>query len=271
MTRASFYRDVIREFQAAGVPFHIGGAYALMHHTGIKRATGDLDLMVRQQDWPHVERTLHAAGIAVSKPFPHWLGKARSSRGEVDIIFNGGNGLTPVDDVWLARGRPGRVLGFDVQLTPPEELLWTKAFVMERERFDGADVQHLLLALAESLDWAHLRWRFRGHERLLAAHLVLFTFVYPGHAHRLPPDLLTELLGTPEDPAITATPWICRGTLISRAQFLEDVSAWGFLDARRPPFGAMTDEQLDVWTNAIDRRQSRVRTTPSLTPARQVR
>lgn len=41
----------------------------------------------------------------------------------------------------------GDVLGIPVQLCPPEEMLWSKSYVMERERYDGAEVMHLLRAL----------------------------------------------------------------------------------------------------------------------------
>jgi hypothetical protein len=33
-----------------------------------------------------------------------------------------------------------------------EEVIWSKAFVTERERYDGADIMHVLLACAETLD-----------------------------------------------------------------------------------------------------------------------
>ena len=34
-------------------------------------------------------------------------------------------------------------------LIPAEEMIWSKAFIMERERYDGADVAHILRACAE--------------------------------------------------------------------------------------------------------------------------
>jgi hypothetical protein len=44
-----------------------------------------------------------------------------------------------VDDLWFAHATPGDVLGIPVRLCPPEEMIWSKAFIMERERYDGAD------------------------------------------------------------------------------------------------------------------------------------
>ena len=253
-----FYRKVLRTLRDADIPFLIGGTYALARYTAIDRSTKDLDLMVRRRDWPAIARALRSEGIYTRMPFPHWLAKALHGKSQVDVIFSGGNGLTRVDDVWIERGMPARVLGFNVLLSPPEELLWSKAFVMERERFDGADVLHLILALVDDLDWRHLVARFKGHERVLLAHLILFQYVYPDHAGRLPRWLIPTLLETP-DPAAMFSTRLCRGTLLSRAQYLVDVDNRGFADARRPPFGAMTESEYSVWTNAITRHWSRRR------------
>ena len=253
-----FYRAVLRTLRDAEIPFQIGGTYALARYTAIDRSTKDLDLMVRRRDWPAIARALREQHIYTRLPFPHWLGKALHGKSQVDVIFSGGNGLTRVDDDWIDRGVPARVLGFNVDLSPPEELLWSKAFVMERERFDGADVLHLILAMVDDLDWRHLCERFRGHEKVLLAHLVLFQYVYPDHASRLPRWLMPALLDAP-DPAAMFSTRLCRGTLLSRAQYLVDIEKRGFADARRPPFGPMTDNEYQIWTGAISRHWSRRR------------
>ena len=60
--------------------------------------------------------------------------------------------MTPVDDAWFPRSEPVQLFGVNVRVAPAEELLWSKAFVMERERFDGADIQHIILACGDRLD-----------------------------------------------------------------------------------------------------------------------
>jgi hypothetical protein len=37
------------------------------------------------------------------------------------------------------------ILDTPVRIAPLEEIIWQKAYIMERERFDGADIAHLLL------------------------------------------------------------------------------------------------------------------------------
>src|SRR5437016_1307626 len=54
---ADFYQRAMQALAKAGVPFLVGGAYALNHYTGIVRHTKDFDFFVRPED---AERTLEA-------------------------------------------------------------------------------------------------------------------------------------------------------------------------------------------------------------------
>lgn len=252
-----FYREVLGTLTKARVPFLIGGAFAYCRYAGIDRRTKDLDLMIEEETWPELARVLRAAGIFTKRTFPHWLGKALSPAGQVDIIFNGGSTLTPVDAECLAHGVPAMVLGHRALLCPPEELLWSKSFVMERERFDGGDVLHLLRAQADQLDWQRLCRRFAGHEAVLRSHLILFAYVYPSEAWRIP-SWVDELLAEKAATAATDVK-VCRGTYLSRAQYLADVEDGGYADARLPPFGTMTERNWLIWTNAIDAKRAGIR------------
>jgi hypothetical protein len=245
-----FYRSVLRVLQDAERPFLIGGTYAMARYTRIDRATKDVDLMIRKSDWPATAHALRAEGIYTRLPFPHWLGKAVHGKAQVDIIFSSGNAVAAVDDIWFERAVPAKVLGFNVKLCPPEELIWSKSFVMERERFDGADVLHLVRATGETLDWRHLCARFCGHERVLLAHLVLFGYVYPDEASIVPSWVLQRLQAASIASAHPAVR-LCRGTLLSRAQYLVDVDKWGYTDARLPPYGALSPRDNAIWTKGI--------------------
>ena len=76
-----------------------------------------------------------AAGYQTRVRFPHWLGKVSHDNHVIDIIFSSGNGLCTVDEDWFKHAVSGEVFGLPVRLCPPEEMIWSKAFVMERERF----------------------------------------------------------------------------------------------------------------------------------------
>jgi hypothetical protein len=250
--RRAFYLDVLRTLTHERVPFVVGGAFAVTHYCGLRRPTKDLDLFIREADWAAASAALTSIGMEAFLPFPHWLGKARRHPHVVDLIFNSGNGLARVDDLWMTRAPRGEVFGVPVPICPPEEMIWTKAFVMERERFDGADVLHLLRAVGRSIDWAHLRGRFGSSWRVLLAHLVLYNFVYPGETETIPQGVMVELLERlANDVPGPNDRRLCRGTLVSRAQYLVDVEKWGYLDARRPPFGHITAEDMRTWTEEI--------------------
>lgn len=249
-----FYRDVLRRLLDARVPFVVGGAYALTHYTGVVRPTKDLDLFLRQDDAREACRVLAHAGYDIEQFSPHWLSKAGRGDDFVDLLFNSGNGLTPVDDDWLRHAEHGSVLGIDVPICPMEETIWSKAFIMERERFDGGDVAHLFHALAERLDWCRLVERFDGHWRVLLAHLVLFGFIYPGHRRAVPTEVMDDLLVRLRQEQQIKSPDtnLCRGTLLSRGQYLLDVELRGYRDGRLPPEGTMVPYQIDQWTARMD-------------------
>lgn len=251
---ADFYRDALQILKDADAPFLVGGAYAFTCYTDITRHTKDLDVFVRASDLEQVLSAFAEADYRTEMTYPHWLAKAHCGEDSVDLIFRSGNGVSEVDDSWFERVIEDEVLGIPVKLCPPEEIIWSKAYVMERERYDGADIAHLLLGSAEELDWEHLLERFGTHWRVLLAHLLLFGFIYPSERGRIPQEVMQQLLDRLQEDVEHGTPQaerLCRGTLLSRAQYLVDVEEWGYQDARQRPYGQMTAEEIEQWTEAI--------------------
>lgn len=249
------HRRALEALHSAGVEFLLGGAFALQTHLGVLlRAVKDLDLFLRRRDVERALAALRDAGYATELAFPHWLAKAVAGSDFIDVIFSSGNGVVRVDDDWFAHAGRAEVLGVPVLVCPPEEGIWARAFVMERERYDGADVAHLLRCCAPTLDWRRLIERFGDHWRVLYAHLVLFGFIYPAERNLVPRAVLTELAArlAAEEAGEKPAEHVCRGTLLSRAQYLIDVGRWGYADARVAPRGTMTAADVEVWTRAID-------------------
>ncbi len=238
--------------QNANIPFLIAGADALRFYTGVSRQTKDFDLHLRPA---HVDAALDRfarAGYKTAKIFPHWLAKAKCGRDCVDLIFRAGNGLCDVDDSWFDRAHDQDFLGLTVKLSAPEEILWMKAYIMERERFDGADVAHILESCAEKLDWPHLLRRFGADWRVLLSHLVLFGYIYPSERGRIPTAVMDDLIERLRDETATlVADRVCRGTLLSRAQYLADVQKRGFRDARLEQRAHMDAGDIAHWTRAI--------------------
>ena len=248
-----FYRDVLTSLEQADVPVLVGGAFAFSYYTGIQRPTKDFDLFIRREHIQAALETLGEAGFHTELTFPHWLAKARSDEFLVDLIFGSGNGVAPVDDLWFEHAVQAEAVGVPVWICPAEELLWSKAFVMERERYDGADVIHIFRTRGPQLDWTRVVERFGNYWRILFANLVLFGFVYPGDPSPAPRWVLDSLLARLDEE--TNRPprdeRICQGTLISREQYLTDLLEWGYADARMAPRGPMSASEIAHWTQAI--------------------
>jgi len=190
----AFYRRALFALQAAQVPFLVGGAYALAHYTGIARHTKDFDIFVYPHHYGRTVEVLHAAGYHTELTFPHWLGKVLCNGDCIDVIFSSGNGVAQVDETWFTHAVAAEVFGIPVHLCPPEEMLWSKGYIMERERYDGADIVHLLRACGECMDWPRLLGRFGPHWRGLFSYLMLYGFVYPAEQFRIPTWVMQELL-----------------------------------------------------------------------------
>ncbi len=232
-TRA-FYRDAVSTLQRGGIPLLLGGAFAFEFYTGISRFTKDLDIFILPRDAERVLDIFSRAGYTTEVTAPHWLLKACAGDVFVDVIFGEANGSIEVDDEWFTHATGHRILGLDLLVCPVEETIRSKAFVMDRDRFDGADVAHLIREWAERIDWTRLLLRFGRYWHILLSHLLFFTFIYPSESGRIPAGLMRELLtrlkleldGPPGNERI------CRGTLLSMTQYRADVLRWGYRDGR---------------------------------------
>ena len=81
----------------------------------------------------------------------------------------------------------------------------------------------------------------------------MFGFIYPNERDRVPGWVMHEL-SRRLHVSMSASPPIervCRGTLLSRQQYLIDIHGWDYRDARTLPDNAMTDWEIATWTAAI--------------------
>jgi len=256
LDRASleFYQHAMRLMQEGNLPFLVGGAYAFARYTGIERHTKDFDVFIRREDFDRACRLFEAAGYQAELTFPHWIGKAYKGGDFVDLIFSAGNGVAVVDELWFDYAVPAHVFDVDVKLIPPEEMIWSKGLIMERERYDGADVAHMILALGERLDWRRLIRRYGRYWRALFAHVLLFGFIYPSDRSKVPSWVMAEMSErlAEETKRGDLPEKICYGTIVSRQQYLVDVKEWGYRDARLEPLGNMSEEEIEEWTKGIE-------------------
>ena len=251
------YREALQCLVKAKVPFLVGGTFALESYTGLVRRTKDLDLFVNPADRLRLMQRLSEAGFRTEWRFPHWLGKANKDDRSIDIIYSSGNGICTVDEAWFRYALPAEIFGIPVRVVPAEEMLWSKAFVMERNRYDGGDIAHLLKARAHTMDWARLLFRFGTYWRVLFSHVILFGFIYPEQRLRIPDWFMHEMMRRMklDMQCLPADREVCQGTLLSWSQYLADLECGDYQDARHVPRGKLTSGDTQHMTDVLQREE----------------
>ncbi len=225
------FREVLQLLNDRGVPYVVSGSFALQAHTGIWRDTKDLDLFLCAEDVPAALRYLKEDKFETSVADPVWLAKAHRGEFFVDLITGMSNGAIIVDQSWIDRAYPARVLGVPVKILAPEELIASKLFVTRRERFDGADIGHVIYGTQGRLDWGWLLQLVGEHWEVLLWVLVLFHYVYPAHAAFVPQAIWDDLLGRLQRELQNPNPQArFRGSLIDPNMFSIDITEWGLDD-----------------------------------------
>jgi Nucleotidyl transferase of unknown function (DUF2204) len=190
------YGEVIAEAQARGIPFALGGAFAVASYTGCWRDTKDLDVYVLPEHREEMLEVLAACRLEdyYSKmPYDRWW-IYRSFRGDVivDMIWAMANHRAQIDKLWMS-GPEIELRGRRVRVLPPEAMIWDKLYIMQRDRCDWPDVLNLLYAAADEVQWEYLVRRMGEDTPLLAGALSVFRWISPGRARQLPAWLWSKL------------------------------------------------------------------------------
>lgn len=227
-----FYKEILQILIAGNSQFLIGGTYAVKHYTGIDRPTKDIDIFCKPGDYPKILKGIADHGFRVSVEDERWLARVYKKKYFIDIIFGSIPAVWPITQEWLQHAQEGEVLGFKVSITPPEELIVSKAFRMKRGEFDGADITHIILKQGEKLDWKNLLNRMDQYWEILLVHILLFRFTYPSERETVPVWLLRELLSRINAQMQIPTPQdkVSRGSILSWHDYKQAVSDWGFKD-----------------------------------------
>jgi hypothetical protein len=228
----AFYAGALEQLKEAGFPFLVAGTYAVCAYTAINRPTKDLDVFCKAGDYPRILAHFRELGYATEVEDERWIGKVRRGDCFFDVIFNSTSAVVPVTEAWFEEDHRARIHGVEVALVPPTELVWSKCFVQNRERFDGADVAHLILKQHEQIDWKRLLAYMEPYWEVLLAHLLNFRFIYPSEREAVPRWLFHELVDRLNAHAELPVPQtkVCRGRLFSGTDYLIDVRDWGFAD-----------------------------------------
>jgi hypothetical protein len=146
----------------------------------------------------------------------------------VDLISGMSNAVIVVDDTWIKRAQPAVIAGVQSQVLSAEDLLASKLFVTRRERFDGADIAHIIYRTKGKLEWERILEIARENWEILLWSLMLFRYVYPAHTDYVPAplwqDLLSRYMHLVQHPNPKAP---FRGSLVDENIFAIDMKEWG--------------------------------------------
>ncbi len=226
------YKKGVEALRRAEVPFLLGGGFALAAFTGRWRDTKDIDFYVRPPERERVVTALTKAGFRdYFEQLPYdrnWIYRGVRGKVIVDTIWSMANQRAQVDDLWFERAGSVWIRGQRLCVVPPEEFMWCKLYILQRDHCDWTDILNLLYAIGSKLNWAHLLARLGEDTALLKALLTLYGFLCPGASRELPGYLWRRLEMKP--PRRTAGPRL----LEQRIRWL-DSRAWfvGLLPPKR--------------------------------------
>lgn len=185
------HRAVLEAAAARGLPFALGGGLAFSAYSGRWRNTKDMDLFLLPTDREAMIAAVTGGGFDdyyEQEPYDRsWIYRGFRDGVIVDVIWQMANHRAPVDEAWLTRGQEVEVRGFCLKLVPPEEMLFSKLYVVQRTRCDWPDLLNVLSARGPEMDWEHLLRRVGEDAPLLGALVHLFRWMCPERARDLPP------------------------------------------------------------------------------------
>lgn len=227
----AFYKEALELLNNSGAAYMLGGAFAFFHYTGIFRDTKDLDVFVKASEYPKIMKFFASQGYKTELTDARWLAKVYKEDYYIDIIFDTVNNICRVTDLWYENADKAEFKGLKVLIIPAEELIWAKIYVQNRERFDGADINHLILRTGKKLDWKRLAHHMDQHWHLLLAQLIIFQFVYPSDFHEIIPHwLFDDLIMRAKEQYDLPSPVekVCRGPIIDQTQYNIDIKEWNY-------------------------------------------
>ena len=227
----AFYEEALEGLQESGANFMMGGGFALFQYTGIERDMKDLDVFCKPSEYSKIMKHFASKGFQTELTDVRWLAKVFDGPHYIDIIFDTVNNICTVDDSWYEHATEADFGGIKVKVIPPEELVWCKIYVQNRERYDGSDVNHMFLKWGKKLDWKRLMFRMDSHWHLLLGQILSFQFCYPSDFHEIIPRWLFEELMVRAHEQYELPPpteKVCRGPIIDQTQYQVDIKEWNY-------------------------------------------
>ncbi len=230
----SIYKSVMAGAHERGIPFAVGGGLAAMTYAGLWRDTKDIDLYIMKRDRDRLIELLAGLGLQDyygKSPYDrNWIYRSCKDAIIVDLMWAMANQRAAVDESWL-NGPEVEADGVRFRLLAPEEVIWSKLYVLQRDRCDWPDICNLLKGVGPSLDWPHLLRRMGSDARLFGGVLAVYGWLCPEEAQSFPACLWSE---------VGVLPPIGKGgpELIAERSRLLDSRPWFAPFVRSDPGGA---------------------------------
>ncbi len=199
----SLYKRLLHEAAARKLPFAVGGGLAAMTYAGQWRNTKDLDLYIMSRHRDQMIALLVTLGFEdyyEKQPYDRkWIYRGCKDGNIVDLIWAMANQRAVVDETWF-EGPAVEADGERFRLLAPEESLWSKLYVLQRDRCDWPDALNLLYGVGPEMNWPRLLRNLGSDAPLVGALLFAFGWLCPERAQQLPTWLWGQFGLAPPEP-----------------------------------------------------------------------
>lgn len=191
------YVEALQSLTDQGVPFMLGGAFAVWYYTDHWRHTHDIDVFTSPKNVDAAVEALTDAGFQdMGEQAPGdrgWIYHAIKGEIIVDVIWSFANRVVDVQDEWFKYAPDGEFLGVKVKYLPVEQLVFSKIFTMNKHRCDWPDVMRIFRANCPTMNWNLLMDMLGEHWLLFAGVVDVFDWQYPADSHCIPDSIRQEL------------------------------------------------------------------------------
>ena len=195
---SEIYKSALTCLQERGVPFVVGGAFAVYHYTDIWRDTHDIDIFTTPENVPQAVAALSAEGFKdlgeQAAGDRGWIYHGIKEDIIVDVIWQFANRIAMVEQSWIDGAEEGPFLSLQVFFPPIENLVWSKMFTLNRHRCDWPDVMNIIRLNCERFNWQCLLNMLGEHWLLFAGLINVFDWQYPADYDCIPKWLRDELV-----------------------------------------------------------------------------
>jgi hypothetical protein len=162
-------KKVAAVLKQVGVPFALGGSFAVYAHGG-HSSDHDVDFLLREEDVEPALQALTEAGFTAERPPEDWLVKVYDEGHMVDLIHRPVE--TPVTDETLADTMVRPVNAIHMPVLSATGLMVHKLLSFSQHQCDFARGLPLARSLREQIDWERVR-KETAHSPYAEAFLML--------------------------------------------------------------------------------------------------